>query len=198
MDGDGMRCHHLQEPGPSWDMPKGEEPVMMKLTNKVLAAASTAMVAGAVTVAGLTAASASPATRPSAVRIEHFQLMTTSATSASESIIASGGVFTAGGVDFQGNKVDRVVFPGGTFKIAHSSGTGKQTFSPKTCLNVINLHGTYTLGHGTGKYKGISGHGKYQLSILFVDSRNSKGNCSQTKPPVAFQQIIKAQGPTHL
>ncbi len=171
---------------------------MMKFKNKVLAAASMALAAGTVAVAGLTAASASPAARPSLTRIEHFQLMTTSATSNRESIIATGGVFTAGGVNFQGNKVDRAVFPGGTFKIAHSSGTGKQVFNPKTCLNVINLHGTYKLGHGTGKYKGISGHGKYQLSILFVGARNSNGKCSQTKPPVAFQQIIKAQGPAHL
>jgi hypothetical protein len=171
---------------------------MMSFRNKVVAAAaSVALAAGAVAVAGLTAASASPAARPSVAGIEHFQLMTTSATSNRESIIAIGGVFTAGGVDFQGSKVDRVVFPGGTFKIAHSSGTGKRVFNPKTCLGVINLHGTYKLGHGTGKYKGISGHGRYQLSILFVGAR-SKGKCSQTKPPVAFQQIIKAQGPAHL
>jgi hypothetical protein len=171
---------------------------MMKFKNKVLAAASVALAAGAVAVAGLTAASASPATRPSVTGIQHFQLMTTSAASNRESIIAIGGVFTAGGVDFQGSKVDRVVFPGGTFKIAHSKGTGKQVFNPKTCLQTINLHGTYQLGHGTGTYKSISGHGKYQLSILLVGARNSNGKCSQTKAPLAFQQIIKAQGPAHL
>jgi len=42
------------------------------------------------------------------------------------------------------------------------------------------------------------GHGKYQLSILFIGARNSKGKCSESKPPVAFQQIIRAQGPVHL
>ena len=43
-----------------------------------------------------------------------------------------------------------------------------------------------------------SGHGRYQLSILFVAARNSKGKCSQTKPPAAYQQIIKAHGPAKL
>ncbi|MGD0376796.1 MAG: hypothetical protein ABSB01_19695 [Streptosporangiaceae bacterium] len=171
---------------------------MISFRSKVLAVACAVAATATVAVAGLTAASASPAPRPSWTGIEHFQLMTTSATSSKESIIAIGGVFTAGGVDYQGNKVDRVVFPGGTFKIRHSSGKGTQNFNPKTCLNVISLHGTYSLGHGTGKYAGISGHGRYQLSILFVAARNSKGKCSQTKPPAAYQQIIKAHGPAKL
>jgi hypothetical protein len=169
---------------------------MLKFRNKMVVAAGVVVTAATAAVAGLTAASASPA-GPSASGTEHFQLMTTSVTSNRESIIAIGGVFTAGGVDFQGNKVDRVVFPRGTFKITHSSGTGSTHFNPRTCLNVISLHGTYRLGSGTGAYKHISGHGRYRLSILFVAAR-SKGKCSQTKPPVAFQQIIKAQGPAHL
>jgi len=57
------------------------------------------------------------------------------------------------------------VLPGGTFKISHSPGKGPQTFNPKTCPLTVNQHGTYTVGHGTGKYKGISGHGKYQVTI---------------------------------
>jgi hypothetical protein len=174
---------------------------MQKYRNKLLAAASAVIAAGAVAVAGLTAASAAtaaPAARPSVSGIEHFQLMTTSAISNKESIIALGNVFTAGGVDHQGSKTDLVVFPGGTFKIRHFRGHGTSSFNPTTCLARINRHGTYKLRAGTGKYAGISGHGRYRLKIRFVAARNSNGSCSHSKPPAAFQQIIKAHGPVTL
>jgi hypothetical protein len=107
-------------------------------------------------------------------------------------------VFTAGGVDRPGSTVDTAVFPHGTFKIAHSSGTGTPRFNPRTCLGVITLNGTYQLSHGTGAYAGIRGHGIYRLNILTVGARNSAGKCSKKLPPVAFQQIIKAEGPVSL
>jgi hypothetical protein len=141
---------------------------------------------------GLAAASVTPA----ASGTEHFQIMTTSATSKGLSIIATG-IFTAGGVDHEGSSVATEKFPGGTFKIRHSRGTGKQTFNPRTCLLTLNLHGTYTLGHGTGKYAGISGHGTYKLRILAIAQR-VHGKCSQSLPPAAFQQIISASGPVSL
>jgi hypothetical protein len=174
---------------------------MQKYRNKLLAAAGAVVAAGAVAVSGLTAASAAtaaPATRPSVSGIESFQLMTTSATSNKESIIALGNVFTAGGVNHQGSKTDRVVLPGGTFKIRHFKGHGTTRVNPVTCLFRINRHGTYKLRAGTGKYAGISGHGRYRLRIRAVFARNSNGHCSQSKPPVAFQQIIKAHGPVTL
>src|SRR6266567_2388211 len=107
--------------------------------------------------------------------IEHFQLVTTSATATTQTVIATG-VFTAGGVDHQGSKVDTFVFPGGSFKVAHSQGTGTQNFDPKTCLNTVR------------------GHGIYHLSILGIGAR-SGGKCTMHKPPVAWQQIIQASGP---
>jgi hypothetical protein len=94
--------------------------------------------------------------------------------------------------------VDTVVFPNGTFKIAHSNGTGTPRFNAKTCLGTIALNGTYRLSGGTGAYAGISGHGIYRLNILIVAARNAAGKCSQKLPPAAFQQIIRAQGPVSL
>ncbi len=160
------------------------------------AAATVTMITGA----GVASAAAGhPASiRHAVTGTEHFQLMSTSATSTKSSIIALGSVITAGGVDHGGNKVDRVVFPGGTFQIRHSAGHGPQHFNPRTCLAVITQRGTYKLAHGTGKYKGISGHGRYLVQIRFVAARNSKGNCSQNKAPRAFQQIITAHGPLSL
>jgi hypothetical protein len=158
------------------------------LISAVTAAAAAAVIGGA----GLAAAS----THTGASGTEHLQLMTTSATSPTSSVIASG-VFTAPGVDHAGGKVDTVAFPGGSFQIAHSKGTGTQHFNPVTCLMTINEHGTYKLSGGTGKYAGISGSGKYQLSILGIGA-SSGGKCVQNKPPVAFHQVINASGPVSL
>jgi hypothetical protein len=177
--------------------------------NKLFAAASVVVAAGTVAVSGLAPASASPAARPaaspaarpaaslSASGTEHFQIMTTSETARTTHVIASG-VFTAGGTDVSGNKSDTIMFSGGTFKIRHFAGHGKQSFDPATCLLTINLHGTYKLKDGTGTYAGISGHGRYHLRVLSVAARNSNGKCSQRKQPEAFEQIIRAHGPLHL
>jgi hypothetical protein len=144
-------------------------------------------------VAGFTAASAS-STGVSGT--EFFQLMSTSATSTTASVIVHG-VFTDYGVDHTGNTVDTIVLQKGSFQVAHSAGTGPQSFDPKTCLAIIDQHGTYKISHGTGKYRGIQGSGRYHLSLLFIGARVS-GKCSQTQPPVAFQEIITASGPVSL
>ncbi|MBV8993205.1 MAG: hypothetical protein JO287_05790 [Pseudonocardiales bacterium] len=170
---------------------------MMKLRSKILAGMSLVAVAGTVAATGLTSASASSAAGAGRSGFEFFQLMKTVPDPAPGSIIATG-LFTAGGVDHPGSKVDSVVFPDGTFKIAHSPGTGTPRFNPKTCLSVFVFNGTYRLGHGTGAYAGISGHGIYRLNILAVGARNSAGQCSNNLPPVAYQQIIRAQGPVRL
>ena len=59
------------------------------------------------------------------------------------------------------------------------------------------MKGTYKIFGGTGKYAGITGSGKYQLSILAVAAR-SAGKCTTQKPFVAFQQIVKFSGPVSL
>ena len=171
---------------------------MMKLRSRILAGMSVIAVAGAVAAAGLTSASASPAAGAGRSGFEFLQLVTTSPNSHAPVSIIARGVFTAGGVSHPGNKVDTAVFPDGTFKIAHSSGTGTPRFNPKTCLAVFALNGTYRLSHGTGAYAGISGHGIYRLNIMLVAARNSAGKCSNKLPPVAYQQIIRAQGPVSL
>jgi hypothetical protein len=152
-----------------------------------IASASTA----AATAAALwLAVPAGAATRTAVSGPEHFQLMSTSATSNTASVIASG-VFTAGGVDHMGNKVDTLVFSNGSFKVAHSKGTGTPKLNPKTCLFTLNLHGTIALSGGTGAYKGISGKGTYQLNELAILAR-SGGKCTMKKPPTSVQVLIKA------
>jgi hypothetical protein len=162
---------------------------------KALVAVTTTVSAAAmISGAGLAAASA----RPAATTTEHFQGMTTSGTSNKSSVIATG-LFTVGGIDTRtSGSTDVFKFPKGTFKINHRPVHAKQAVNPKTCLLTISQSGTYKLGGGTGSYVGISGHGKYAISILAVLARNSKGNCSMTATPVAFQQLITAQGPAKL
>jgi hypothetical protein len=170
---------------------------MLNIRHRLTGAAAATLAAGAIAVSGAAVASAAPhAARPAASGTEQFQVMTTSATAPTSSIIARG-VFTAGGVDHSGNKVDTVVFPNGTFKIAHGKGTGTQHFNTKTCLLTIAQKGSYTLSGGTGAYAGISGSGTYHFSALAVAPR-SGGVCSKSAPPAAFQQVIRASGPVKI
>ena len=136
-----------------------------------------------------------PAGAASVSGTENFQLMTTSATAKTIGVIATG-VFTAGGVDHEGSKADTLVFPTGTFKVAHSKGTGPQKFNPKTCLLTVSQKGTLALSGGTGAYKGISGKGTYKLSIMAIFAK-SGGKCSMKKV-VVWQQVIKATAKVNL
>ena len=142
-------------------------------------------------------ASASPAVSAAPTVNDSIQLMTTSATSNNLGAIEWGSVFTGAGVDHSGNTVDTLVFPGGTYKVRHGTGTGTQTLNPKTCLLRVNLHGTDTTFGGTGKFRGISGTGTWQASVLAIYAR-SAGKCSTTRVPLAFQEIITGSGLTKL
>jgi len=171
---------------------------MRKNHRRVLAAAGSMLAAGAIALSGIAAAAAAPhATQAGTSGIEHFQIMSTSATATKDTVIVYG-LFTAGGVDITtSNTTDTFKFPNGTIKVRHSSGTGPQSFNRHTCLITVHQHGTYTLVSGTGKYAGISGHGTFHLDILAVGAR-SHGKCTQNKPPVTFELIVRASGPAHL
>ena len=159
---------------------------MKRNTPLTIAAASTAAAtAGALWLA----APAGAAARTAVSGTENFQAIS-SATSSTRSLIASG-LFTRGGVDRVGNKVDTFVFSNGTFKVAHSRGTGTPKLNPKTCLFTATIKGTIALSGGTGAYKGISGKGTYQFSELAILAK-SGGKCTMKKPPTASQVIIKA------
>jgi hypothetical protein len=169
---------------------------MRKNHFRVLTAAGSMLAAGAIALSGTLAATAAPS-GSGASGIERFQFMSTDPTGANNAVIARG-VFTAGGVDIStSNTTDTFKFPNGTIRVRHTPGTGPHSFNPRTCLLTAHLHATYTLLGGTGKYAGISGHGKVQAQILAVFAR-SHGKCDQSKPPIAFEQLIRAAGPVHL
>ena len=87
-----------------------------------------------------------------------------------------------------------MVFSNGSFKINHSGVPVHFTINKKTCLIQASGTGKVTLSAGTGAYKGISGTPVATLSILGIAARSAAGKCSMAKPPVAFQQLIKASG----
>ena len=169
----------------------------MRKSTAAIAAAIAGLAAAAVMFAGAgpAAAGARPAS-PAASGTWHFQIMTTSAASTRASVVASGLV-TAGGVDVQGKSTDIFRFAGGTVKVRHSPPAGPRTFNPRTCLFTVRQHGTYKVLGGTGKYAGISGHGKYQLNILGIGAK-AHGSCSKSLPPAAFQLVVDAAGPASL
>jgi hypothetical protein len=172
---------------------------MLKHRSRLIGGAGAVVTMAAIAVSGaMTASAAQTGARGAVSGTEHFQMMTTTGTGSTGSVIASG-VFTAPAVDHEheATNTSTFTFANGTILIKHSNGTGTQHFDPKTCLMTINLHGTYKLVSGTGHYQGINGSGKYQLSILAIGAR-SGGKYVQTKPPVAFHQVFNASGPVSL
>jgi hypothetical protein len=164
----------------------------LRLNHRLLGAAGALVAAASLAVTGLTAASAHTSAVPGT---EHLQVMIASAT-ATPTVIARG-VFTDFGVVHPGAKVDTFVLQHGSFHLAHKVTGAIHHFNSVTCLDRLRLKGTYTVGHGTGKYTGISGSGTFLLSQLLIEARTS-GKCTTTTPPVAFQLIIKASGPVSL
>ena len=109
-------------------------------------------------------------------------------------------MFTADGVNVGGNGSNgtaTVALPGRTFKITHRTVHSKGTFKPRTCLFTVHGSGSYKLGGGTRKYAKISGSGRFVLTILAVEARNSAGTCTMARPPAAYQQVITRHGPVH-
>jgi hypothetical protein len=169
---------------------------MLRNYRRLVAVAGALATAGALAITGVTAAGASTSAGSAVSGTEHFQLVTASATSTKGLVIAYG-VFTGHAVDHMGNSVDKFVFAHGSFKVFHSNGSGPEHLNPKTCLLTASIRGTFRVYGGTGAFKGISGHGKYLVTILGIQAR-SKGSCSQSKAPVAFEQTINASGPVKL
>ena len=163
------------------------------------AAATVTMMAGAGVASASPAHPATPVHPASSHRAvtgtEHFQAVSTSLTSSRSKVVAYG-VFNASGVDIAtSNTRDTFKFPGGKFRVTHHATHSRQHFSTRTCAGTFRERGTYRLSHGTGKYAGISGHGRYRLRGLIV-ARHTAHGCSRR--PIAIQVIIRAHGPVTL
>jgi hypothetical protein len=157
---------------------------------KILAAAGALSAAAVITSSSLPAASAAAS---HASGMESFRLVS-GVLSGAGSVVATG-VFTAGGRTNLNTPVGVLHFPHGSAKaFPHATATVTQV-NRHTCLMTIVQRGTYRLGHGTGRYAHLTGHGRYVAHILAVLNRTKKGRCSQSKRPQALQQVINAHGP---
>jgi hypothetical protein len=164
---------------------------------RMLAAATAVTVAGVVGVTGIVAASA--AARPTAARsgTEHIQVLSTTAGTPASAI--AYGVFTGGGTASLGTaRLGTLTLNGGTITLSHkASKGGTEHFNPRSCLTLVTQPGTFKIVGGTGRFKGLSGHGTYQLSFLMVGAK-AKGVCSDSKPPIAQQEVLRLSGHARL
>ena len=77
---------------------------------------------------------------------------------------------------------------GGTFVLSHPAAqeqTTRQQTDSRTCAVVIEQKGSFTLGRGTGEYKGIAGYGTFSADYTGVmPRRNGKCDTSPGAVPV--------------
>ncbi len=159
---------------------------MFSKMSRLIAVGAVITAAGGVWAGVANAATAGRATSGT----EDLYLMTTEASGAQSELIATG-VFTTYGTDDAGSTVDTAHVTGGTFKITHNSGFKivKESVNAKTCYAVFEATTSFTLGSGTGSYKGISGSGKATINETEIAAK-SKGKCDTNVNPVANEQTI--------
>ncbi len=149
----------------------------------------------ATTFGGMSLAEAS--SRPAVSGTEHILAISTSSANSNKYSLIMTGTFTAGGAVVTRGPVATVTLPGGTFKVTSSGVKQTRKFSKATCLLTVSVHGRDTLGHGTGKYAGISGSGSFTFGLRAVFPRIA-GKCSMARPPLALQEVLSSTGSVSL
>jgi hypothetical protein len=129
---------------------------------------------------------------------EKFRIINVSAGSRHQSVLATGS-FTAGGYQVPGaasggRAVDKMVFRSGSFKVTRRIYHQSHPLPTKSCLVRITISGAYSLGSGTGAFRGISGSGGFTTRISEV-IRRSHGTCGG--PVTVFQQVTYETGRVH-
>lgn len=105
------------------------------------------------------------------------------------------GAINAACTDNQGQSIDQVTCPTGTFAVDHTStgNDGTFTFNQLICVGVFQFrNGPFTVGDGTGAYAGIHGSGLATGSTLQVAPRLPSGACNtdpNATPVAGFTQI---------
>jgi hypothetical protein len=161
----------------------------MRITVPVLSAAA----AAAVLVSGASLAAASPA----AARTEHIQEISASTTAPKLSVVMYGPVTAAGTVVETSATASHYTLAGGTFTATSKLTGGRQQLNRATCTLTGVHHVSYTIGHGAGRYKGISGSGKATVTFIVLEGRTAHGACT-TSHIKGQQYVIRASGPVTL
>jgi hypothetical protein len=121
---------------------------------------------------------------------EHWIAESTNPVSATATLIARGPLTVGGTVNLD---TGHVKLPGGTLKLAHHQLHGTNVESASTCLSTLTSSGTYKVTHGTGKYRHVTGHGRYKL-VAYAVEKKVNGKCS-TSVPYAQTELLTATGP---
>jgi len=128
---------------------------------------------------------------------ERFVLSSDSAASNPDYSATASGLFadrgTFPGIG-NGRNASMAKLAGGTFVVTHPSADAKttlQTVNSHTCAVVFEQKGTFTVGKGTGAYKGITGYGTDTAHFTGMLPKDADGKCdtSASASPV--------QGSTH-
>jgi len=117
--------------------------------------------------------------------------------------VSASGVFSASGTfpgigDGRDQSLAR--FPDGTFVVTHPASDLKPTvhdMDSRTCAMILDETGTFTVGGGTGAYKGITGYGSDTAQFTgTLPRRNGKCDTSATAVPVpgTAHAVIVARG----
>src|SRR5258708_27910794 len=124
---------------------------------------------------------------PAATGSEQYHLVGSSSSPRTCHVIAYGVFTGASSVYHMGKTAAKFVFSNGSFKVSFKNGKGgTESFNPKTCLAQASQPGTYTISGGTGKYKGITGDGKFTFTLLAIGAKNRQGKCVHNTPPAEF------------
>jgi hypothetical protein len=135
-------------------------------------AAATAS-AGALSLGGVAAASATAGHLGSA-GTESFLI---AIANTHQSVIAHGVFVGAGLDDASHDNFDVLHLGGGTVRINHpdSQSHFTQHINPKTCYGTFTITGKYTLSRGTGRLKGVRGHGHKKVYPQGVQGPTKSG-----------------------
>jgi hypothetical protein len=141
-----------------------------------------------------TAVHATTAAKP---KRETFRIISTASSSRRLSLLGTGR-YVAGGYVVPGKLVsgfatDRVVFPEGSFRMRRHVTVQHLPLPTSKCQVAETLRGTYTISHGTGVWRRVSGSGHFTLYITGVIRRQRNGLCGGKM--AVYQAITRASGP---
>jgi hypothetical protein len=162
--------------------------------------ALTALATGAL---ALAACSSSPSPAPSSTTSGTVIFAGSSTSLANNPVIplrATGVITDTGTIKLSGGPgagTGVIKLSHGHVNVMHSRGTGSAFhLSKATCTAGQNVHGTYTVTGGTGKYAHATGHGRFDVTFT-VKFAMTGGQCTVTRhtQPASGHTTFLATGP---
>ncbi len=117
---------------------------------------------------------------------ETFVLSSASSASNPDYLGTASGVFSDKGTFpgiGNGRNASMAKLSDGTFVVTHPASAARttlQTVNNRTCAVVLEQRGSFTVGKGTGTYKGITGYGTDITRFTGVLPKQGNGKCDQS------------------